>query len=358
MANPIDFHPTGDVEFDTLMNEVNAEIMATNDFLLTDEMVLSAVTRSCDFFNLPEVPVIHADGTCVWPNDTTTYADDVLGFNRAELMSMGISGEDSLTLIYTHECAHRTLQGAYNDSWEEELACDFFAGVHAGLRDINIDNFEAALGATAGGASHPAGALRAEFIEFGQQIADEMQERGIEVTYEGCLERLNQHLEEKEGLIAEYRQRIDPTYHGLTEDSLLAQGESTSNADEVAQSNVASESCGSVGLVEPASIEEGQPHFDISGETLGSIGLAESVEIDEDSVKGLTKAEIDRKVAKAEKEERYYKGMVEHELYMAKHSTDKAGGDYHTSKASSFAKEAAKWHEEAIKWKYTKPDEK
>ena len=258
MANPIDFHPTGDVEFDTLMNEVNAEIMATNDFLLTDEMVLSAVTRSCDFFNLPEVPVIHADGTCVWPNDTTTYADDVLGFNRAELMSMGISGEDSLTLIYTHECAHRTLQGAYNDSWEEELACDFFAGVHAGLRDINIDNFEAALGATAGGASHPAGALRAEFIEFGQQIADEMQERGIEVTYEGCLERLNQHLEEKEGLIAEYRQRIDPTYHGLTEDTILVQGESTSNADEVAQSNVASESCGSVGLVEPASIDEGQ----------------------------------------------------------------------------------------------------
>ena len=226
------------------------------------------------------------------------------------------------------------------------------------MRDINIDNFEAALGATTGGASHPAGALRAEFIEFGQKIADEMQERGIEVTYEGCLERLNQHLEEKEGLIAEYRQRIDPTYHGLTEDTLLAQGESSSNADEVAKSNVASESCGSVGLVEPASIDEGQPHFNVSGETLGSIGLAESVDVDEDSVKGLTKAEIERKVAKAEKEERYYKGMVEHELSMAKHSTDNAGYEYHTSKANNFAKEAAKWHEEAIKWKYAKPDEK
>ena len=138
----------------------------------------------------------------------------------------------------------------------------------------------------------------------------------------------------------------------------MAQGESTSNADELAQSNVASESCGSVDLVEPASIDEGQPHFDVSGETLGSIGLAESVEIDEDSVKGLTKAEIDRKVAKAEKEERYYESMVRHETYMAKHSTDKASTEYHASKASSFAKEAAKWHEEAIKCKYTKPDEK
>lgn len=248
MTNPIDFHPTGDVEFDTLMNEVNAEVKAVEDFLLTDEMVLSAITRSCEFFNLPEVPFIYSEGTCVWPNDTTTYADDVLGFNRAELMSMGISGEDSLTLIYTHECAHRTLQGAYNDSWEEELACDFFAGVHAGMQDINIDNFEAALGVTEGGDSHPAGALRAEFIEFGQQIADEMQERGIEVTYEGCLERLNQHLEEKEGLIAEYRQRIDPTYYEPAEDVLFA------------QSNIATQT-------------NDDPHFDISTESIGSVGV-------------------------------------------------------------------------------------
>lgn len=358
MANPIDFHPTGDVEFDTLMNEVNAEIMATNDFLLTDEMVLSAVTRSCDFFNLPEVPIIHADGTCVWANDTTTYADDVLGFNRAELMSMGISGEDSLTLIYTHECAHRSLQGAYNDPWEEELACDFFAGVHAGLRDINIDNFEAALGATAGGASHPAGALRADFIEFGQQIADEMQERGIEVTYEGCLERLNQHLEDKDGLIAEYRQRIDPTYHGLTESALIEQSGANEMTEEIQQSNVSGETFGSAALVEPTSIDDNDSPSYVTSEGVGSIGLAESVTVDQDSVKDLTKTEIDRKIAKAEKEERYYKSMIEHELYMAKHSTDNAGMEYHTSKASNFAKEAAKWHEEAIKWKYTKPDDK
>ena len=71
------------------------------------------------------------------------------------------------------------------------------------------------------------------------------------------------------------------------------------------------------------------------------------------SFKGYSQDEINRKIAKAEKEERYYKGMVEHELSMAKHSTDNAGREYHTSKASNFAKEAAKWHEEAIKWKYT-----
>lgn len=80
--------------------------------------------------------------------------------------------------------------------------------------------------------------------------------------------------------------------------------------------------------------------------------------LDHISFKGYSQDEINRKIAKAEKEERYYKGMVEHELSMAKHSTDNAGREYHTSKASGFAKEAAKWHEEAIKWKYTKPDKK
>lgn len=196
----------------TIVDAINAEIGALNDIILPDEMVVSAVQRACDFFNIPEIPVINAEGTCVWPGDSTTLEDDVFGFNREELMSLGISGEDSLTLIYIHECAHRTLQGAYNEPWEEELACDFFAGIHAGLNHINIDNFEASLGTTEGGSSHPNGALRAEFIEYGEEVAKEMLERGIEITYDGCLERLNNHLEDKEGLIDEYRSRIDPEY--------------------------------------------------------------------------------------------------------------------------------------------------
>lgn len=179
-----------------------------NDMTLPDDMVLSAVTRACDFFGIPEVPVVNAQGTCVWPNDSSTYDDDVLGFNREQLMNLGVSGEDSLTLIYTHECAHRTLQSTFTDDWEEELACDFFAGVHAGMKNMNIDNFEASLGQTPGGDSHPNGALRAEFIEFGKEVAKEMEARGIEVTYEGCIARLNKHLEDKGGLIEEYRERF------------------------------------------------------------------------------------------------------------------------------------------------------
>lgn len=183
-----------------------------NDVMLPDEMVISAVTRACDFFGIPEVPVINAQGTCVWPNESDTLNDDVFGFNRVQLMNLGITGEDSLTLIYTHECAHRTLQGAYNDDWEEELACDFFAGIHAGLNNIDIDNFEAALGSTSGGTTHPNGALRAHFIEYGQQVAQELSARGIEPTFHNCLVRLNEHIKEKSGLITEYRAQLDSNH--------------------------------------------------------------------------------------------------------------------------------------------------
>lgn len=224
--NYFDFQPTGDSALDTSFKEVKVEVAAMNDFLLPDEMVLNAVHRACDFFGIPEVPVINADGTCVWSNNPDTYSDDVFGFNREQLMQFGISGEDSLTLIYTHECAHRAFQGAYNDSWEEELACDFFAGIHAGLKGINLGNFEASLGTTTGCDSHPSGDLRTEFIEYGQKIAQEMRDRHIEVTYDKCIEYLNNHIEDKDGLIAEYRIRADSNYSGLTGEKV------TSSIDE------------------------------------------------------------------------------------------------------------------------------
>ncbi|MFI3305295.1 MAG: hypothetical protein R3Y68_02135 [Rikenellaceae bacterium] len=200
----IDFTPTGDVAFDHLMHEVQTGIQITNDLILPDEMVISAVHSACDFFNLPEIPVLDSDQVCVWNGDGDDLYDDVLGFNRQQLMEMGIKGEDSLTLVYTHECAHRALQGFSNlDPWEHELACDYFAGIHAGLKGINTDNFEDSLSGTRGGSTHPAGDLRADFIEYGDQMAQEMLDRGIEINFENCLARFNAHLIVQDDLIAQ-----------------------------------------------------------------------------------------------------------------------------------------------------------
>ncbi|MBD5293370.1 MAG: hypothetical protein HDS20_00920 [Bacteroides sp.] len=183
-------------------------LQSLRDCVLPDEAVANAIHKACEFFGIPEVPIIEADGACVWTDDTS-LADDLFGFNRDQLMDMGISGEDSLTLVYTHECAHRCLKDTFIDSWTEELACDYFSGIHAGLNNINLDNFEASLGCTEGGNSHPAGALRVQFIEHGRHTATDLIEHNSEVTLENCMTRFNQFLIEKQGLITEYRNIVE-----------------------------------------------------------------------------------------------------------------------------------------------------
>lgn len=160
------------------------------EFLLPDETITAAVSNACEFFNLPEVPIVNSDGVCVWPNDVHTTFDDVIGVNREQLSDMGIISSDSLKLAYTHECAHRALQ-EYNsyEGPQEELVCDYFAGIHARLNDIDADQFEEALGKTMGGTTHPDGAIRVEAIEFGKQIAEDMQAQGITPSFEYCLDR-------------------------------------------------------------------------------------------------------------------------------------------------------------------------
>lgn len=205
--------PTKDVvTFPMSYDELNTTM---RDVALPDDMVMNAISRACEFFGLPEVPVYNAESVCVWPSDNTTFSDDAFGFNREQLMDMGVRGEDSLTLVYTHECAHRALQGRMTDAWKEELACDCLSGFNAGLNNINLDNVEAALGSTEGGTTHPHGALRAQFIEEGRRMAQEMQANGEQLTFENCMAKFEQYFSDKSSLIAEYRDRFDPYYFSL-----------------------------------------------------------------------------------------------------------------------------------------------
>ena len=155
------------------------------DFLISDQEITTAVSNACNFFGLPEVPVINSEGVCVWSNDVHTTFDDVLGVNREQLSDMGMISDDSLKLAYTHECAHRALQGYDNyEGTQEELVCDYFAGIHAGLNNIDADQFEEALSKTTGSETHPNGALRVEAIEYGKQIASDIKTQGIEPTFD------------------------------------------------------------------------------------------------------------------------------------------------------------------------------
>lgn len=183
------------------------------EFALPDEMMSNAVHGASDFFGITDPNAILSTsdmGTSVTNYYPNTFSDDVLRFNRDELLSMGVRDKDAIDLVMTHETTHRIFQatefgGLYGGAWEEELACDYFAGVRAGLDRIDVSAFRESLENTIGSVTHPTGELRADFIEYGKSVAEEMQEQGITPTFDNCLDALRQHLAERTNEISEAR---------------------------------------------------------------------------------------------------------------------------------------------------------
>ena len=158
---------------------------------LSDEMVAQSVQEASDFFNIDNPMLVAEDFTTgVYPNMEMTEQDDVLIFNRDQLLDMGITEKDGLDLVMTHESAHRALQGldlGFN-SHQEELCCDFMSGVRAGLNDIDVSQMESSLADTVLSESHPEGAARVDSIARGVQFAqDYMEEHGYSPTFSECI---------------------------------------------------------------------------------------------------------------------------------------------------------------------------
>lgn len=160
---------------------------------LSDEMISQSVEETCDFFHIDE-PVMVSEGWTagVYPNKDFTLQDDVLIFNREQLLDMGISGKDGLDLVMTHEGTHRVLQGMEHlefDSHQEELCCDYMAGVRAGLNGIDVSQMENSLMYTPESETHPAGIERVESIEAGVRFAQQYYaEYNMAPTFNECLD--------------------------------------------------------------------------------------------------------------------------------------------------------------------------
>lgn len=130
---------------------------------LTDEMIVQSVQEASDFFNMNAPMNIHEDWTTgVMTGMSFTENDDILVFNRQQMLDMGITDKEGFDLVMTHEGAHRKLQGMDTGftSHREELCCDYMAGVRAGLNGMAEGKMEASLAGTAESQSHPDGALR------------------------------------------------------------------------------------------------------------------------------------------------------------------------------------------------------
>ena len=164
---------------------------------LTDEMIVQSVQEASDFFNMNAPMNIHEDWTTgVMTGMSFTENYDILVFNRQQMLDMGITDKEGFDLVMTHEGAHRKLQGMDTGltSHQEELCCDYMAGVRAGLNGMAEGKMEASLAGTAESASHPDGALRVEAIGVGVAFARDYMEAhdGVPPTFSDCLEHFNQ----------------------------------------------------------------------------------------------------------------------------------------------------------------------
>ena len=164
---------------------------------LSDEMIVQSVQEASAFFNMNAPMNIHEDWTTgVMTGMSFTENDDILVFNRQQMLDMGITDKEGFDLVMTHEGAHRKLQGLDTGftSHQEELCCDYMAGVRAGLNGMAEGKLEASLSGTAESSSHPDGAVRVEAIEAGVAFAHDYMEthNGVPPTFSDCLEHFNQ----------------------------------------------------------------------------------------------------------------------------------------------------------------------
>ena len=74
------------------------------------------------------------------------------------------------------------------------------------------------------------------------------------------------------------------------------------------------------------------------------------------SFKGYTKDEIQRHMAKAEKEMHYHENQVSHHSYLANHNLGEADMKSHINEVRAHQREVEHWKNEYQKWKWTKPD--
>ena len=159
---------------------------------LTLDDVNASIQSASDFFNM-ESPMIVSEGwtTGVFNRNLTTVNDDVLIFNPDQLQSMGITEKEGLDLVMTHENTHRALQGMETgfSEHQEELCCDYMSGVRAGLNSMNTEQMVNSLASTPETITHPAGELRVEAIQEGQEFASKfLAENGHAPTFDDCLE--------------------------------------------------------------------------------------------------------------------------------------------------------------------------
>ncbi len=180
---------------------------------LSEYDIKEAINSACEFFGIP-FPVFVQDlssfkyGRTLFMNiDPTTYEDDILYYNMKELAELNVGSKEAFSIIMTHECAHRVLQsvrfeGPYDGAWQGELAADFLMGFRAGFCNMeHINHVIEGLGKTVGTKTHPKGYLRANFINYGVQLAYHVKSNSIPFSINELITEYHNHYIEMQAYV-------------------------------------------------------------------------------------------------------------------------------------------------------------
>lgn len=346
----------------------------------TDEMITHSVQSASDFFHIenPGVVYLSPSDTGVYLQDTHIFGDDVLNIDVHQLQSMGISTQDSLDLVMTHETAHRILQGMEDLNLtfhQEELCCDFMAGVRAGLNGIDISQMEHSLENTTDSITHPDGHLRVDALREGVEFVQSFMAENLSApSFDECLNHFNQ------GLTADYP---DFSTEAIDRSNQLNELHETLDSSFDAMRYWASRMEDAADMETMQKIHdkfmEAKDHFDTverrindpegtgaskpqSTESLGSIAhnntgdkhAFKSVSVE---FKGYTKSEIDRHISDAEHRKASAESNMRHnaKLMSIKGSEPHEFEQHQYNSAKTEYDKAVK---DLNKWRYEKPDDK
>lgn len=149
----------------------------------------AAAHSACQFFELPDAPLLQGDSIGVLTNPENAIAGDKFVYKLGQFKEMYCTSFEDLTKVWSHECGHRIIQDLIPNSWAEELGADFFSGVRSEMLGLPESNFEEIISSFSGSETHPPGDLRLQAIDFGRDVVAEMKSNGILPTWQNCMEK-------------------------------------------------------------------------------------------------------------------------------------------------------------------------
>jgi hypothetical protein len=116
-----------------------------------------------------------------------------LYYNWEMLKKAGINNQNAFELVVTHELAHRYFKDQIlglcaNESWSQELACDYMTGVIACEQNLATGKYKWVVGSMYCSKSHPPGEIRKKVVTYAVEYYKDMLSRNEDITLQNCLD--------------------------------------------------------------------------------------------------------------------------------------------------------------------------